>query len=40
MDLKGEREGRCHGGRVEWGAEEKRMGGGGRAGWPGGSVLG
>ena len=37
MDLEGEREGRRHGGRVEWGMEEKRMGGGG---WPGGPVLG
>ena len=40
MDLEEEREGRHHGGRVEWGAEEKRMGGGGRAGWSDGSVLG
>jgi len=39
VDLEGEREERRHGGQVEWGVEEKRMGGGGRGGWPGGPVL-
>ena len=39
VDLKGEREGRRHGGRVKWGVEEKRMGGEEREGWPGGPVL-
>jgi len=40
VDLEGEREGRRHGGRIEWGVGEKRMGGGGRGGWAGGLVLG
>jgi hypothetical protein len=40
VDLEGERERRRHGGQVEWGVEEKRMGGGGRGGWPDGPVLG
>ena len=40
VDLEGEREGRRHGGRVEWGVEEKRMGGEEREGWLGGPVLG
>ena len=40
VDLEGEREGRRHGGRVEWGVEEKRMGGEVREGWLGGPVLG
>ena len=40
MDLEGEREGRRHGGRVKWGVEEKRMGGGRRGGCPGGPILG
>ena len=40
VDLEGEREGRRHGGRAEWGVEEKRMGGDEREGWPGGSILG
>ena len=40
VDLEGERERRRHGGQVEWGVEEKRMGGGGRGGWPGEPVLG
>ena len=40
VDLEEEREGRRHGGRVEWGVEEKRMGEKEREGWPGGSILG
>jgi len=39
VDLEGERERRRHGGMVEWGVEEKRIGGGERGGWPGGLVL-
>ena len=39
VDLEEEREGRRHGGRVEWGVEEKRMGEKEREGWPGGYVL-
>jgi len=40
VDLEEEREGRRHGGWVEWGVEEKRMREKRREGWPGGSVLG
>ena len=40
VDLEGERERRRHEGQVEGRVEEKRMGGGGRGGWPSGLVLG